>query len=103
MTTLSEGVEPRLSPPGDFQKLLVAKAISTLGSGVTASALPLIAALVLGASAGEMGWLVAVETAPVLVVGMFAGVWVDRVRRKPLLVGADIGRAAMLVSIPILA
>src|SRR5215471_9126612 len=99
--------DPRLevgpSAASDFQKLWVAKAISTLGSGVTASAIPLMAALVLGASAGEMGLLGAVETAPVLVVGVLAGVWVDRVRRRPLLVSADLGRAALLACIPILA
>jgi predicted MFS family arabinose efflux permease len=84
-------------------KLWVGQAISTIGSGVTASALPLTAVLMLGASASDMGWLLAVESAPVLVVGMFAGVWVDRFRRRPLLIGADLGRAALLTSIPILA
>ena len=60
----------------DFRKLWVGQAISTIGSGVTASALPLTAVLMLGARAGDMGWLLAVESAPVLLVGMFAGVWV---------------------------
>src|SRR5260370_15630961 len=87
----------------DFRKLWVGQAISTIGSGVTASALPLTAVLMLGGRAGDMGWLLAVESAPVLLVGMFAGVWVDRFRRRPLLIGADLGRAALLTSIPILA
>src|SRR5262245_30261671 len=103
MLRSGERLEVGPSAASDFQKLWVAKAISTLGSGVTASALPLIAALVLGAHASEMGLLSAVETAPVLLVGMLAGVWVDRVRRRPLLVGADLGRAALLVCIPMLA
>jgi len=103
MVRAPERVEIGASAAGEFQKLWVAKAISTLGSGVTGSALPLIAALVLGASASEMGWLGAVETAPVLIVGMLAGVWVDRVRRRPLLIGADLGRAVLLASIPIVA
>jgi hypothetical protein len=50
-----------------------------------------------------MGWLLAAESAPVLLVGMFAGVWVDRVRRRPLLILADLGRAVLLACIPILA
>jgi predicted MFS family arabinose efflux permease len=77
--------------------------ISTFGSYVTASALPLTAVLVLGADARQMGWLLAVESAPVLLVGVFAGVWVDRVRRRPLLIGADLGRASLLVCIPVVA
>ena len=59
--------------------------------------------LVLGASGSDMGWLLAVESAPVLLVGIFAGVWVDRVRRRPVLIGADLGRAGLLSCIPILA
>ena len=87
----------------EFLKLWVGQTISTFGSGVTASALPLIAVLVLGASATDMGRLVAVESAPVLLVGIFAGVLVDRFRRRPLLIGADLGRAALLACIPLLA
>jgi MFS family permease len=82
----------------DFTKLWVGQTISTLGSGVTSSALPLTAVLLLNANAGDMGSLLAAESAPVLLVGMFAGVWVDRLRRRPLLIGADLGRAALLVA-----
>jgi MFS family permease len=87
----------------EFLKLWAGQTISTVGSGVTVSALPLTAVLMLGAGASEMGWLLAAESAPVLLVGMFAGVWVDRFRRRPLLIGADLGRAALLASIPFLA
>jgi Na+/melibiose symporter-like transporter len=87
----------------EFTKLWVGQSISTLGSGVTTSALPLTAVLMLDASAADMGWLLAAESAPVLLAGMFAGVWVDRFRRRPLLVGADLGRAVLLLCIPILA
>jgi predicted MFS family arabinose efflux permease len=87
----------------EFLKLWAGQTISSLGSGVTASALPLIAVLVLGASASDMGWLLAVESAPVLLIGMFAGVWVDRLPRRRLLIGADLGRAGLLVCIPLLA
>jgi MFS family permease len=87
----------------EFLKLWAGQTISSVGSGVTASALPLTAVLMLGASAGDMGWLLAVESAPVLVVGMFAGVWVDRLPRRRLLIGADLGRAGLLACIPLLA
>ena len=87
----------------EFLKLWAGQTISVFGSGVTATALPLTAVLLLGASASDMGWLLAVESAPVLLVGVFAGVWVDRVRRRPVLVGADLGRAGLLACIPILA
>lgn len=87
----------------DFLKLWAGQAISSLGSGVTASALPLIAVLVLGAQAIDMGWLLAVESAPVLVIGIFAGVWVDQFPRRGLLIGADLGRAALLACIPLVA
>jgi MFS family permease len=98
------GQRPRsLWRNSEFLKLWVGQTISTIGTGVTSSALPLTAVLMLGASAGDMGWLLAVEAAPVLVLGMFAGVWVDRLPRRRLLIGADLGRAALLASIPLLA
>jgi Na+/melibiose symporter-like transporter len=87
----------------DFLKLWAGQTVSSIGSGVTASALPLIAVLVLGAQASDMGWLLALESAPVLVMGLLAGVWVDRLPRRPLLVGADLCRAGLLSCIPLLA
>ena len=87
----------------DFLKLWAGQTISTFGTGVTTAAVPLTAVLMLGASASDMGWLLALESAPVLLVGLFAGVWVDRVRRQPLLIGADLGRAALLTCVPLLA
>jgi predicted MFS family arabinose efflux permease len=87
----------------DFLKLWAGQSISSLGSGITESALPLTAVLVLGAQASDMGWLIAAESAPVLLVGMFAGVWVDRFPRRRLLICADLGRAAVLACIPLVA
>jgi len=87
----------------DFLKLWTGQTISTFGTGMTAAAVPLTAVLMLGASARDMGWLLALESAPVLLVGLFAGVWVDRVRRQPLLIGADLGRAALVACVPLLA
>jgi MFS family permease len=84
----------------DFIKLLSAQTISTMGTWITGTALPLTALLVLGASPGEMGLLVAVEGAPILLVSLVAGAWVDRLRRRPLLITADLARAALLATIP---
>jgi MFS family permease len=64
-------------------------------------ALPLIAALTLDATPWQMGLLSAAGAAPILFVGLFAGVWVDRLRRRPLLIAMDIGRAALLLTIPL--
>jgi MFS family permease len=84
-----------------FLKLWAASAISDVGSQVSALALPLIAALTLGATPWQMGLLSAAGSAPALLVGLFAGVWVDRVRRRPLLIATDLGRAALLLTIPL--
>ena len=56
---------------------------------------------VLGATASQMGLLTAAEFAPNLALGLVAGVWVDRLRRRQLLVAADLGRAALLTTIPV--
>src|ERR1043165_1938309 len=61
---------------------------------------PVAAPLGLGASPAEMGLLGAFEFAPFLLLSLFAGVWVDRLRRRPILIAADIGRALLLGSIP---
>jgi MFS family permease len=87
------------SHPG-FMKLWAASAISDVGSQVTTVALPLIAALSLGATPWQMGLLSAAGSAPSLLVGLFAGVWVDRLRRRSLMIAADVGRAALLLLIP---
>jgi MFS family permease len=63
--------------------------------------LPLIAALTLGATAWQMGLLSAAGSAPVLLVGLVAGVWVDRWRRRPVLIAADLGRAVLLATVPL--
>lgn len=84
----------------DFLKLWSGQTVSLFGSLLTQFALPLLAALLLGAGAAEMALLAAAEVVPGLLLGFFAGVWVDRLRRRPLLIAADLGRALALVSIP---
>jgi predicted MFS family arabinose efflux permease len=85
----------------DFLRLWSAQTISQFGSQVTVLALPLVAILVLDASAFEVAALTTVEWLPWLLFSLPAGVWVDRLPRRPVLVVTDLGRAAALVSIPI--
>ncbi|HEY3127382.1 MAG TPA: MFS transporter, partial [Candidatus Limnocylindria bacterium] len=75
--------------------------ISRLGSVVTRTALPLVALLVLGAGPREMAYLVISASLGVLVVGLVAGAWVDRLRRRPLLIWTDIVRAGLLFWVPV--
>jgi len=86
----------------DFLTLWAGETLSMFGSGITTIALPLVAVITLGASAWQMGVLRALNYVPSIVFGLFAGVLVDRVRRKPLLIGANIGKAFVL-SVPPLA
>jgi MFS family permease len=86
-----------------FAKLWAAKTISSFGDQITALALPLLAVTTLDASSGQMGLLRFAETGPILVIGLFAGVWIDRIRRQPVLVATDLLRAALLIALPIAA
>jgi MFS family permease len=87
----------------DFMKLWTGQTVSELGSVITRTAIPILAVVTLHASALEMGLLIASASSAVLLVGLFAGVLVDRSRRRPLLVGTDVIRAALLLAIPALA
>jgi MFS family permease len=85
----------------DFLKLWGAQTVSTVGTQVTFIALPLTAILVLDAGTFEVAALTAMDTLPFLLFALPAGVWIDRLRRRPLMVIADFGRAAALLSIPV--
>lgn len=91
---------PGLWHHADFMKLWTGQTISQFGSMITREALPFTAVLLLDATPGQMGLLIAAGAAPVLLFGLIAGVWVDRVRRRPLLIAADLLRALLLLSIP---
>lgn len=86
---------------GDFMRLWSAQTISQFGTQVTLLALPLAAIVVLDASAFEVALLGALEWTPWLLFSLPVGAWVDRVLRKPILVVADVGRALVLVSVPL--
>jgi MFS family permease len=91
---------PSLWRHADFRKLWIGQTISQLGSVVTRTAVPLVALLVLGAGPTEMALLVVAGSLAVLLFGLVAGAWVDRLRRRPLLIWADALRALLLLSIP---
>jgi MFS family permease len=85
----------------DFVKLWTAQTISLFGTQVTQLALPLTAVIVLHASALEVGLLGVAQYAPWVVLGLPAGVWVDRLPRRAVLVTADLVRAAVLLAVPV--
>jgi len=87
----------------DFNKLWFGQAVSAFGNQVTTVALPLTAVAYLHASAFEVGLLGAAEALPFLGPTLLLGVLVDRTRRRPLMIGADIGRAVLMALIPVLA
>ena len=83
----------------DFLKLWAGQTISVFGTLM--GAIPFTAILVLNATPFQMSLIRAAAVAPGLVFALLAGVWIDRLPRRPILVGADIGRAALLGSIPV--
>lgn len=87
----------------DFLKLWSAQTTSVFGTQIASLAYPLTAILVLQASSFEMGVLRAIGSASAFLVGFFAGVVVDRISRKPLLIFSDLGRAFLAFLIPIAA
>lgn len=87
----------------DFLKLWGGETAALFGIQVTNLALPLTAAVSLGATPLQMGILGAMQSAPSLVIGLFAGAWADRLRRRPILMVANGVRAAALGTIPLAA
>jgi MFS family permease len=97
---LPTGASTSLWRRRDFMNLWSAESVSQLGSQVTLLALPLTAILVLEASPFQVGLLGTIQFLPFILVGLPAGVWVDRLRRRPILIVGDLGRAVALASIP---
>ena len=86
----------------DFMLLWAGQSVSRLGDQFTGLALPYVAITVLQADPGQMGILVALGTFPFLLFGLIVGVWVDRHRRRPILIFGDLGRGAIVGSIALL-
>ncbi len=87
----------------DFLKLWAGQTVSLFGSRVGGFALTFVAILTLHASPIAVALLNAAQYGPGLIVGLFAGVWVDRLRRRPVMIAVDIGRAIVLAIIPLAA
>lgn len=92
---------PSLVHHRDFVKLWTAETVSQFGTQVSLLALPLIAAVILKVTPFEFGLLGTVEFLPFILISLPAGVWVDRLPRRPILIIGDVGRAIALASIPI--
>jgi len=86
----------------DFRFFWAARAISVAGDRISMLALPTVAVLILQASPAQVGLLNAAGTLAWPALGLFAGVWVDRLRRRRILVATDLLRAGLLGSIPLL-
>jgi MFS family permease len=86
---------------GDFLKLWSAETISAFGSTIDDIAFPLVAILVLDATAFEVAALGTVLFLPFILFTLPAGVWVDRLPRRPVLIVGDFGRAALYATVPI--
>ena len=84
----------------EFLKFWVGQSVSMLGNQFTLLALPIAAAVTLHANAAEMGVLGAMRFGPGILFGLPAGVWLDRTRRKPILVASQAVSAAALATIP---
>jgi MFS family permease len=84
-----------------FVRVWSAASFSIFGSLITRIALPLVAILTLGAGPIEVAILRSIDLVAALFVGLVAGAWVDRLRRRPVLIWADLGRALLLGSIPL--
>jgi len=84
-------------------RLWVGGTVSGFGSQITFLALPFVAVLVLDASPLQMGILAAAGSAPSLILGLGVGVWVDRRKKRPIMIATDYGRALLLLAVPIAA
>jgi len=87
----------------DFLRLWAAQSLSAVGTRFTREGLPIIAAMTLDASATDLGILVALSTLPGVLLSPFVGAWIDRTRRRRVLIMADLARAATLTTLPIMA
>jgi len=86
-----------------FRLLWAGQATSMFGSLIGNFAFSLVAIITLHASAGEVALLNACSLVPAVLAGPAIGALADRMRRRPLMIGADVGRALALASIPLAA
>ena len=93
----------KLLENADFRRLWLGQSLSLAGAQFGALAFPLVAILTLDASPGQIGLLVGIGTLPWLLFGLVVGVAIDRWPRRPVLIGADLGRGLLVGAVPIAA
>jgi MFS family permease len=101
MSTMTKTERRSIWRNRDFRLLWLGHTVSMFGSQITRVALPLVAALALAATPAQMALLQGLGYAPATVLGLFAGVWVDRVRRRPLMIAGDLISTALLLALPL--
>jgi MFS family permease len=94
------GGEPSLLRSQGFRSVFAAAAVSTLGTQISFLAVPLLAVTALNATPAQLRALGVLKTIAFLLVGLPAGAWLDRIRRRGVMVAADLARAALLASVP---
>ncbi|MGW6154316.1 MFS transporter [Streptomyces sp. NPDC055144] len=87
----------------DFRLYWTGQATDVLGSSLSSVAIPLVAVVTLHATAWEAAVLAAVQKTPPLLFSLPAGAWADRLRKRPLMIAADLGCAAAMATIPLAA
>jgi MFS family permease len=95
------GRRPSLWHHSDYLKIWSAATVSQMGSQVSQIAIPFIAAVVLRVPPFQVALLGAIEMLPFILFALPAGAWLDRVRRRPVLIAGDLGRAVALLTIPV--
>lgn len=85
----------------DFLRFLSSHVANELGANISRVALPLVAVMALNAGPTEVGVLSALQTVAFLLIGLPAGVWVDRLRRRRVMMASDLARFVLLGSIPL--
>jgi predicted MFS family arabinose efflux permease len=85
----------------DFVRLWAGESVSLIGTQVTQFTMPLVAVLTLNATVTEVGVLNALRFVPVLTLSMLAGVWLDRRRRRPVLIACALGNAVLIGMVPL--
>src|SRR5215212_11638647 len=85
----------------DFVKLWTAETISVFGSQISGLAIPLVAVVILNVTPFEVALLGTIEFLPFILFTLPAGAWVDRLRRRPIMILGDVGRAIALATIPV--
>ncbi|MBV9447704.1 MAG: MFS transporter [Streptosporangiaceae bacterium] len=98
--TSAAKLEPRAFANKDFIKLWAGESVSLIGSQVTLLTMPLVAILTLNATVAQVGLLNALRFVPVLVLSLLAGVWLDRRRRRPVLIACALGNAILIGLVP---